>query len=449
MSIDIVMPPLSQTSDTLILTGWLKKVGEPVAKGEALFEVETDKATLTVESPASGTLAEILAEPGAEVAVKSIIGSIAAPQPATGSAAAPPPAGASAPADVDKDGAAAPVAAPVRASGSTPAPVIAAALQAKPAPNAPRSQRLLASPRARRLADQQGISLHGLPATGPRGMIVERDVRAYLASVPAPAAVLPARSPAPLAPTPAAVQPATFAAPPAAPPTLAGSRHVPLSATRKTIARRLQASHQTTTPVTLTRDTDATELVALRERLLADPASQDARPSYTDLLVSIAARCLLRHPHLNAHFDGEQLELFDAVDMGLAVDTERGLLVPVLRDVAHKGLTALTRERTALVQRALDGSATPADLSDGTFTLTNLGTLGVDAFTPMLNPPQIAILGVGRIRAIAAPYQGAVAIRQAMFLSLTFDHRAVDGAPAARLLADIAALVERPERVWL
>jgi pyruvate dehydrogenase E2 component (dihydrolipoamide acetyltransferase) len=201
--------------------------------------------------------------------------------------------------------------------------------------------------------------------------------------------------------------------------------------------------------VTLTRDTDATELVALRERLLQDPAAQDVRLSYTDFLVSVVARCLLRHPHLNAQFDGEQLELFDAVHMGLAVDTERGLLVPVLRDVANKGLAALARERSALVQRTLEGTVTPDELTGGTFTLTNLGSLGVDAFTPLLNPPQVAILGVGRIRPVAAPFNGAVVIRQAMFLSLTFDHRAVDGAPAARLLADIARLVEQPDRVWL
>ena len=414
MPIDIVMPPLSQTSDTLVLAAWLKKVGDPVAKGEALFEVETDKATLTVELPASGTLCEIAAEPGAEVAAKARIGSIAAPEMA-GAGAAP-----AAPAAVG--------AGPAREAGRANPPQRRAAPAGGPA-------RILASPRARRLADQQGITLDGLTATGPRGMIVERDVRAHLASAPATKA--PPAKPA----TP--VMPAT----PAAAPT--GSRRVALTATRKTIARRLQSSHQATTPVTLTRDTDATELAALRERLLADPAAQGARISYTDLLISITARCLLRHPHLNAHFDGEALELFEAVHMGLAVDTERGLLAPVLRDAAGKGLTALARERTALVARALEGKATPDELTGGTFTISNLGTLGVDAFTPMLNPPQVAILGVGRIRPVAAPHNGVVAIRQAMFLSLTFDHRAVDGAPAARLLADIAGLVEQPDRVWL
>jgi pyruvate/2-oxoglutarate dehydrogenase complex dihydrolipoamide acyltransferase (E2) component len=394
MTIDIIVPPLSQTSDTLVLTAWLKKVGERVTKGEALFEVETDKATLEVESPATGTLSEVLAQPGAEIAVKTRIGSIALGETPT-AASAPPP---------------------------TPRP--------QPA------ERILASPRARRLADTEGLALQGIPASGPRGMIVERDVRARLAE--AKAAVRPPSAPA----QPALVEPAS-------PPAPAEPQRVPLSATRRTIARRLQANQQVTIPVTLTRDVDATELVALRERLLRDLAGQDVRPTYTDFLASIVARCLQRHPSFNATFDGEQLELHEAVHLALAVDTERGLLAPVLRDVERQGLVSLARQRGALVQRALAGALTPEDMAGGTFTLTNLGSLGIDAFTPLLNPPQIAILGLGRIRAVAGPIGDTIGLRQAMFLSLTFDHRAVDGAPAARLLGDIAGLVEQPERVWL
>jgi pyruvate dehydrogenase E2 component (dihydrolipoamide acetyltransferase) len=230
---------------------------------------------------------------------------------------------------------------------------------------------------------------------------------------------------------------------------VAESRQVPLTPTRRTIARRLQASQQVTTPVTLTRDADATELVAARERLLRSLSSQEPRPTYTDFLVSITARCLRRHPNFNGSIDGEQLELFEAVHMGLAVDTERGLLVPVLRHVEQQGLAALARQREALVQRALAGALAPEDMAGGTFTLTNLGALGIDAFTPLLNPPQIAILGLGRIRPVAGPAGDGIGLRQAMFLSLTFDHRAADGAAAARLLADIAGLVEQPERIWL
>jgi len=438
---DIVMPPLSQTSDTLILTAWLKKVGDPVIKGEALFEVETDKAVLTVEAPASGILQALLVEPGSEVAIKSTIGTIAT---TVGEA-------------VPANGHAAPAAPPTR---------------------------ILASPRARGLAEKEGVPLAAIgQATGAGGLIVERDVRAYLAArrtAPPPPLVTGKTAAPPATPvarrmaehagldlasvpaaTPGAVikradvaaalqqQQTAEAAPATNMPPASASRRVPLSPTRLTIARRLQHNQQTAVPVTLTRDTDATELVALRERLLADLAGQDVRPTYTDFLVSIVARCLPRHPHFNATFDGEALEVFEAVHLGLAVDTERGLLVPVLRDVAHLGLTALAQARTALVKRTIAGTVTPSELAGGTFTLTNLGAQGVDAFTPLLNPPQVAILGIGRIRPVALPVGGVLAARQAMCLSLTFDHRAVDGAPAARLLSDIAGLIEHPERVWL
>jgi pyruvate dehydrogenase E2 component (dihydrolipoamide acetyltransferase) len=246
MATDIVMPPLSQTSDTLILAAWLKKVGDPVAKGEALFEVETDKATLTVESPASGTLHEILVEPGTEVAAKARIGSIAAEK-------------------IE----------PVAAAEATPAgirqePSRAGNHRLRPAHSAAKTDRILASPRARRLADDQGLTLSGITATGPRGMIVERDVRAYLASAAASAADVAAPR------AEMAEAPATAA------------RRMPLSATRKTIARRLQSSLQTTTPVTLTRDTDATELHLVADQHPIDlverrgetvaPAGRLARP---------------------------------------------------------------------------------------------------------------------------------------------------------------------------
>ncbi len=442
MPIDILMPPLSQTSDTLVLTAWLKKVGEAVTKGEALFEVETDKAVLQVEAPASGIVQTLLVEPGAEVMSKTKIGTISAE--------------------------AEPAAAPAGPSALAPARPVAA-LHTRPAASL-RAGRILASPRARGLAEQEGVALNVISrATGPDGLIVERDIRAYLAERQAAVKAAPAATPvarrmaaeagldlAQIKAAPGAVikradVEAALQPPPSAPvaaPT-AGSRRVPLSATRQTIARRLHAAAHDTVPVTLTRDVDATELAALRERLLADLPKDAPRPTYTDFLISIVARCLPRHPHFNAHFDGEALELFDAVHIGLAVDTDRGLLVPVLRDVAGLGLTALAQARTALVQRAVAGTVTPAELSGGTFTLTNLGALDIDAFTPVLNPPQVGILGLGRIRPVALPINGVLAARQGMMLSLTFDHRAVDGAPAARLLGDIAAFIERPDRIWL
>jgi len=434
MAIDILMPPLSQTMDSLVLVEWSKKIGEPVVRGETLFVVETDKAMLEVESPGAGTLRETLAAPGAEVKIGAKIGVIAEPGD--------------------------------EAVGATSAAQISRR-DGQPLPPE-RQHRVFASPRARRLAEAEGIALSSLNASGPQGMIVERDVRAALERQRAQPKITPvARRVAEAAGldvtalTPSepgalitredvekAIQQQPLAEPVLPSRQQAGSR-IALSPVRKTIARRLQASHQTTAPVTLNREVDATELTALRERLLADLQPGDPRPTYTDLLISIVARCLRRHPRFNAHFDGDTIELRDEVNMGLAMDTERGLFVPVIRDAQRKGLLDLARARTQLAQRVADGAITPDEMSDGTFTLTNLGALGVDSFTPIVNPPQVAILGVGRIRPVPAVYQNQVSIRQVMFLSLTFDHRAVDGAPAARLLNDIAQMIEKPHRMWL
>ncbi|MDX2264073.1 MAG: dihydrolipoamide acetyltransferase family protein, partial [Hyphomicrobiales bacterium] len=321
---------------------------------------------------------------------------------------------------------------------------------------------IFASPRARHLARREGAALSNMRPTGPRGMIVERDVRAYLAERDAPA---PAPRLTPVARRMAAehaldpaelpasdgivrradVEAALSAREPAAAP---GVRRVPLSALRRAIQRRLEANARAAVPVTLTRLVDATELVALRERLL--PRFEGgARPTYTDFLILIAARALREHGALNGTFDGEALTLYDDVHMGLAVDTARGLVVPVLRSAEALGLAECAARRADLVARAQADALAPHELSGGSFTLTNLGALGVDAFTPVLNPPQIAILGVGRIVSAPSAYRGGVALREQMHLSLTFDHRATDGAPAARLLASIAERIEHPELVWV
>ena len=452
MAIDILMPPLSQTMDSLVLVEWSKKVGDSVAKGETLFVVETDKAMLEVESPGAGTVREMLAAPGDEIKIGAKIGVIAEAGDAAVTDARPASTGPSTSTSTSTSTRG------VRDEEHT-------RRDGQPLPAA-RQNRIFASPRARELAQQEGIELASIRASGPQGMIVERDVRAVVeqrqaqpkitpvARRVAEAAGLDVASLAPATPgapitredveTAIRQQPAAMPEPSALPRT-----RVALSPIRKTIARRLQSSHQTTAPVTLNREVDATELVQLRAGLLAELAEGDPRPTYTDLLVSIVARCLGRHPHFNALFDGDALSLRDEVNMGLAMDTERGLFVPVIRDAQRKGLLELALERSRLVQRVTDGAITPDEMSDGTFTLTNLGSLGVDSFTPIINPPQVAILGVGRIRPVLAVHENQVAIRQILFLSLTFDHRAVDGAPSARLLNDIAQMIEKPHRVWL
>ncbi len=438
MATDILVPPLSQTMDSLIFVAWLKKVGDLVEKGEILYQVETDKATLEVESPASGILGQILAEPGNEVLVRSKIGVIASPE---------------------------------ENLTAQPRPLVL--------PDQPldRQTRILASPRARNLAKAEGVPLSEIKATGPQAMIVERDVRSYLDSQkakPTEVRVTPVAKRMAAATgvdlgtvaqtlqggvirradveavlfdnQASATQPLTIVTPVS----VSGKgRPVALTALRKTIARRMQESHQNTAPVTITRDVDATKLVDLRNSILMELTEKHPRPTYTDFLVVVLAHILPRHPNLNALFIGDTLEVYDDLHIGLAVDTDRGLVVPVIHAVAHKGLLELAYERSRLVKRALEGTLSQEELSGGTFTLTNMGPLGVDGFTPIINPPQVAILGVGRIRPIPAVFADQISIRQVMVLSMTFDHRVIDGAPAARFLQDVTQLIEKPHLVWL
>ncbi|MGE5221365.1 MAG: dihydrolipoamide acetyltransferase family protein, partial [Omnitrophica WOR_2 bacterium] len=221
-----------------------------------------------------------------------------------------------------------------------------------------------------------------------------------------------------------------------------------LSPTRRTIARRMLAGHQDTAPVTYMRDADATRLVKLRRQILDGLPGDQVRPTYTDLLIKIACHTLVKHPEFNATLEGEELSIFNQVDIALAIDLERGLIAPVIRDAGSMGVTELAQRRTRLLERAKSGALTPEELSGGTFTLSNLGTLGIDHFTPILNAPQVAILGIGRIREIPAAHKGKIKIRSLLGLSLTCDHRVIDGGPAARFLDDITRLVENPGLIW-
>jgi pyruvate dehydrogenase E2 component (dihydrolipoamide acetyltransferase) len=225
-----------------------------------------------------------------------------------------------------------------------------------------------------------------------------------------------------------------------------------MSGVRRLTAERMSAAAHTTAPVTLTTEVDATELVRLRAQLKNDPSSAiQSIPSYTDLMARLVAHALADHPALNARLDGETIVQTAAVHIGLAVDTERGLLVPVVRDVQAKGLRQIARESAALIERARAGRLAADEMAGSTFTLTNLGMYDIDAFTPIINLPECAILGIGRIVAKQVVVDAAaekVAIRQMLFLSLTFDHRLVDGAPAARGLQRIKQLVEQPY-LWL
>jgi pyruvate dehydrogenase E2 component (dihydrolipoamide acetyltransferase) len=414
---EVLVPPLGQTVDTVTLVSWYKEEGEVVAQGETLFAIETDKATLDIEAPASGVLRHVTAQPGDEVQVLSAIALITAPdevvRETTHGAGREP---------VDQEGVSA--AWPDREKGDG---------QGRDG-----QRRILISPRARRLAEEHGIPLEVLQATGPEGAIIERDVRVYVQTqrdVP-DARTVPAG-------TPSALQVAEAGE------AVATEREVlvtlPVQGVRAVIAERLLQSSTTTAHVTLNAEADATELGELRQRLLRD----GIEVSYNDLLLYILGRALRDHPQLNASLEEDRIKVWRQIHIGLAVDTDRGLLVPVVRDVDRKGLGQLAGATQSLVERARAGQCTPEELRGATFTLTNLGMFGIDSFTPIINLPECAVLGVGRIKKRPAVVGDQVVVRQMVWLSLTFDHRLVDGAPAARFLQRVVQMIEGPHLLML
>jgi pyruvate dehydrogenase E2 component (dihydrolipoamide acetyltransferase) len=442
MAFEVTLPRLGWSMETGKLAAWLKQDGDAVQAGDVLCTVEGDKAVQEVEALESGILRipPDSPPPGAEVAVGTRLAYIlqpGEPMPGTGAGATGTP------------GAAAPE--PDRGSAAGPT---------QPA----RRGRPASSPRARRVAGELGVDWTALTGSGRSGRIVERDVRA---AVPAGGRVSPlARRMASQLGVDVAtltgavggrrvsradVEAAARGAPAAAPATSGRQPGTltPLSAVRRLIAERMAHSAHTVAPVTLTTEADATELVHLRDQLKSEP--ERSVPSYTDFLVKLTARALQEHPALYSRLTDDHIEQPPTIDIGIAVDSPRGLLVPVLRDVPGRPLRELATAAAALIEAARSGRISADDLAGGTFTITNLGMYEIDAFTPIINLPECAILGVGRIvpkQVVVDAAAGRLAIRHMMFLSLTFDHRLVDGAPAARFLQRVKQLVEKPA-LWL
>jgi len=394
MAEEVVAPPVSMTADEVTLVTWYKREGEAVKKGEPLFAVETDKAVLDIEAQVSGVLRRVVAQEGETVKVLGVIALIADPDEPL------------------------PELAPIRTITEKDArshrPVLPPAARR---PKTDQGARIFVSPRARRLALEKGVALEGLTPTGPEGAIVERDVRTYLETAVSAGPVI------------RRVQ--------LAPEVLA---HQPLQGIRALIARRMVESASTTAAVTLSTQADAGELAALRRRL----AEAKVAVSYDDLLLWVLGQALGEYPALNASLQGQVLRQWKQVNIGVAVDTGRGLLAPVVREANTKGLAELAVERADIVERALSGTLTPNELRGGTFTLANLGMYDVDTFTPIINLPETAILGLGRIKPRPVVRQDEIVVREMVWLSLTFDHRLVDGAPAARFLQRVVQLIEQP-----
>jgi pyruvate dehydrogenase E2 component (dihydrolipoamide acetyltransferase) len=443
MVTEIILPKLGQTMEEGSIVEWLKKEGDPIKRDEVIFTVESDKATLEVEAKSRGFLRKILVPAGETVPVLTAV----ALMTRTADESLEGYQGAGAPDSVGLEG--------PRAQKVESQTLSTESETVEPAPSKAGGGRRFVSPRARMRAEERGVDLARVTGSGPNGRIVERDVLAYLASRPkaTPTATRAAEALGVDVTTvrgsgvsgrvmKADVKAATL---PAESPEMMAAE--PLAGLRRIIAERMATSARETARVTLVTEVEATGLVEAREQLKAAVAEAwGFAPGYNDLLGLVVARALREFPYMNARLsaDGQSIERLPEVNLGMAVDTARGLLVPVIRDAGRKGLRAFGAEFRALVERARVGRSLPDDLSGGTFTVTNLGMHEVDAFTPVINLPEAAILGVGRIQPKAVVRDGEIVARQMMTLSLVFDHRLVDGTPAARFLQRIKQLIENP-----
>lgn len=427
---------------------WLIKEGDSVTEGQPILEIETDKVVHEQESPTDGVIAQLFAEEGSDVPVNALLAIIAAQGEEVERV------------EVDTmlqeqkiDESEQPAAKPTTTASSQTTTHIAASIKASPAakqlaekltidlsqvkasgpggrilesdihryietsgPPPTESTRLKASPLSRRLAKEFGLDLASIEGSGPDGRIVRDDV-------------LQANSETSVQEF--STQQTTVEV-------------VEFSGIRKIIADRMTMSVQTNASVTLHTEVDATALVELRELFSDRLQEQGVKLSYTDLLLKIIANTLQKHPRLNATLTEKGIQLLPDIHIGVAVALEDGLVVPVIRNVDKIGLAAISEQVKTLAEKARNNQLTPGELQGGTFTMTNLGNFGIDAFTPIINPPECAILGVGRIQKKPTVHNDEVVVRSMLTLSLTFDHRVVDGAPAAQFLQTLSQYIQNP-----
>jgi pyruvate dehydrogenase E2 component (dihydrolipoamide acetyltransferase) len=395
MAISVVMPALEMAQETGKLISWLKKEGDSVAKGEALLEIETDKAVMEIESPGDGVLAGVKVQPGAEVPVGRTIAWIVRPGEV-------PPTDEVATTSGRKTTA---VAAP---AGSSPASVIQGAQPVS-------QQAIKVSPKARRLASERGVNLADVQGSGSGGEILASDILAVAESKAG-------SSPAPVE---------------------SGS---PIS---RLMAERTTQSWTTVPHFFIVREVDARALNDARQRLAPEiEQSHGLKLTHTDLLATLIARVLLKHPRMNASWTGEGVRANVEINIGLAMAVDDGVVAPVIHAADKSGLREIAAKRRDLTERARGGKLRPADIAGGTFTISNLGMFGVHAFTAIIIPPQAAILAVGRISDRVVPIDGHPGIRPMMTLTLSSDHRVVDGARAAKFLQELVEAIGNPQP-WL
>ena len=442
MAVELRMLQMDQTMTKGKIGKWLVQEGDTVTQGQPLLEIETDKVVHEQESPTDGVIAQLLVDEGANVPVNAILAIIGAPgeevarveidaateqptpaqpkQPKTTALATP---------DIKASPAARQLAerlaidlTEVQPSGpggrileSDVQRYIDLRVEA-PA----ETTRLKASPLARRLAKEHGLDLSSISGSGPDGRIVRDDVLQASAAAPA---------------TPTVVETAT---------PQQATEVIPMSGIREIIAERMTLSVQTNASVTLHTEVDATTFVELRGMLNDKLQAREVSLTYTDLLVKVVANTLEEHPRLNATLTDDGIQLLTEINIGVAVALEDGLVVPVVRNADKERLSEISAQVRSFAERARSNQLTPSELQGGTFTITNLGNFGIDAFTPIINPPESAILGVGRILKKPVVHNDEIAIRSMLTLSLTFDHRVIDGAPAAQFLQTVADYIQDP-----
>jgi pyruvate dehydrogenase E2 component (dihydrolipoamide acetyltransferase) len=396
MATPVEMPKLGNTVEDCLLSKWMKRKGDAVAAGDVIAEIETDKATFEVAAPAGGVLLETFFEEGSLVPVFANICAIGERGESVAEFA---------PKEV----------------GRTPSSARDPLVVLLPEAGDPAPERTFVSPRARRFAAEHSMSTEGVRGSGPSGRILEQDLRDVFYSVPRPSTLERLRA-----------ADATAA--------------VPLSSIREKIARRMRESMAQTAQYTLHSSAEATALLALRGRIKARRVELGLPDiNLNELVLFCAVKALLRMPQLNAEFKDGKVHQRDRVHLGFACDTDRGLMVPVIRDAHKLGMAELATSAKALAERAVKGNILPDDLGGATFTVSNLGALGIESFTPILNPPQVAILGVDSIELRLVRRHGKIEMVDRIGLSLTCDHQVIDGAPGARFLGVVRECIEDVE----
>ena len=426
MAIEITVPTLGESVADATVARWIKKTGEAVAADEPVVELETDKVTLEVPAPAAGTLGEILAAEGVTVEVGASLAML-------NEGAAP--------------AAAAPVAAPAETAAAAPAPAPVAAASAAPAPAAPApaapaaaSSDIPLSPAVRRLVEENRLNPAAIAGTGVDGRITKADVLAHVkgGSAATPQAV----QPAPAATAMPRQQPR--------PEDAAREERVPMSKLRQVIATRLKTAQNTAAMLTTFNEVDMSAMMALRSAYRQEfEAAFGTRLGFMGIFVLASIKALQEFPAVNAEIDGTDIIYKNYYNIGVAVGTPQGLVVPVVRDAGALGLAEIETRIADFGDRARNGKITPDDMAGGTFTISNGGVYGSLMSTPILNPPQSGILGMHKIEKRAVVVDDAIVIRPMMYLALSYDHRIIDGREAVSFLARIKELVEDPRRLVL